>query len=95
MKSYTLVLDSCNADSFFPSPVAAASHLILPPPTDRRCGSFSPHDFDAQPSTSPAGSSVYVLQQRPPMGIRILKTAVLQLAEKNIAYGAVTRFKTF
>lgn len=83
--------DSCNAGSFFPGPAAAASHQILPAPAGRRCGSFSPRDSDAQPSISPAGSSGYGLQQHPPMGIMILKTAALQLPEKNIAYGPVTR----
>lgn len=77
------VLDSYNAGNLSPSPADAASHLILPLPADKRCESFSPRDSDAQPLISPAGSSGYGLQQHPPMGIMILKTAALQLAEKT------------
>lgn len=93
-KLYVLALDSCNAGSLSPTPAGAASRLFLPPLADRRCGSFSPRDSDARPSTSPAGSSGCDLRPHPPMGIMILKTAALQLAEKTWSYGPVTRFKT-
>ena len=77
------MLDSCNADSLSPGPAGAADHPLLPPLAGRICGSFSPHDSDAQPSTSPAGSSGCGLRQRPPVDIRILKTPAGQLADKR------------
>lgn len=88
-----LGLDSYSAGSLSPGPAVAVGLPLLPPLAGRRCGSFSPRGSDAQPSTSPAGSSGYGLQQHPPMGIMILKTTAGQLAEKYTVYGPAHSIK--
>lgn len=91
----TLGLDSCNAGRLSPSPAGAVSRPLLPPLAGRRCGSFSPHGSDAQPLTSPVGSSGYGLRQHPPKGIMILNTVAGLLTDKMQPMVQLMMFFTF
>ena len=48
---------NCSAGSFSPGRASGAGPPLLPPPADRRCGSFSLRGSGAPHGTSPAGNS--------------------------------------